>query len=118
MTAKKTAAPAAPAAKPTKPAAKATPVKNGKAEHEDKKVASKAPAAKAAPADAKGKPGRKPKADEKVVAKKAEESDVDLSDLEADLEGEPEAEIVDEGEAKAAKAKPLRMKVSRAKERA
>jgi len=119
MTAKKTAAPVAPA-KPTKPAAKAAPAKGGKAEHEDKKTAAKGPAAKAAPVDgAKGKPGRKPKVDEKAAAaKKPEDSDVDLSDLEADLEGEPEAEVAGEGEAKAAKAKPLRMKVSRAKERA
>ena len=62
----------------------------------------------------KGKAGRKPvKVDEK--SKKADGSDVDLSDLEADLEGEPEADV--ETEAKV-KAKPLRMKVSRAKERA
>ncbi|MBQ1762816.1 MAG: RNA polymerase sigma factor RpoD, partial [Aquincola sp.] len=56
--------------------------------------------------------------------------DADLSDIESDLEGEPEAEAeavdtaetVDTVEASdgepAAKAKPLRMKVSRAKERA
>ena len=37
--------------------------------------------------------------------------------LDAELEGEPEAEAADDG-AKAEKAKPLRMKVSRAKERA
>jgi len=62
----------------------------------------------------KGKAGRKPgKADDK--GKKADGSDVDLSDLESDLEGEPEADV--ETEAKV-KAKPLRMKVSRAKERA
>ena len=41
-------------------------------------------------------------------------SDVDLSEIEADLEGEPVAAEADT----AAKAKPLRMKVSRAKERA
>ena len=64
----------------------------------------------------KGKPGRKPKVDDKAK-KKPEESDVDLSELEADLEGEPDAESTAEGESKA-KAKPLRMKVSRAKERA
>src|SRR5881628_3334101 len=101
-------------AKAAKPAAKALPVKSTKAEAEDKKKLRAAPAVKALD-DAKGKRGRKPKVDEKP-GKKAEESDVDLSDLEADLEGEPEA--ADEGEAKAAKVKPLRMKVSRAKERA
>ena len=45
---------------------------------------------------------------------KPEASDVDLSDLESELEGEP----IVVAEADAAKAKPLRMKVSRAKERA
>ncbi len=49
-------------------------------------------------------------------AKKPSGGDIDLSDLESDLEGEAEVEAVD-SESKA-KAKPLRMKVSRAKERA
>jgi RNA polymerase primary sigma factor len=68
---------------------------------------------------AKAKPGRKPK-DEKVKAKaesNSEDNDVDLSDLESDLEGEPEVETASSDEGKV-KAKPLRMKVSRAKERA
>ncbi|QTN25305.1 RNA polymerase sigma factor RpoD [Rhizobacter sp. AJA081-3] len=117
MTAKKSAAPAK-AAKATKPA---------KAEVEDKKkaavaktsaVAEKAAkpgkAAKAEVPAAKGKPGRKGK-DDKV--KKEEPADEDFSDLEAELEAEPEVEAADEGETKV-KAKPLRMKVSRAKERA
>ncbi|MFZ2651159.1 MAG: RNA polymerase sigma factor RpoD [Burkholderiaceae bacterium] len=66
--------------------------------------------AQAPVASTKGKPGRaKAKANDK--AKPGEDIEVDLSDLEADLEGEP---VVDAG----AKAKPLRMKVSRAKERA
>lgn len=112
MTAKKSApAKAATPAPATKPAAK------GKAAAEDLKKAAKPAAKAAAPkaVEAKGKPGRKPKVDEK--AKKTEDSDVDLSDLEADLEGEPEVEAVAEDETKV-KAKPLRMKVSRAKERA
>ena len=46
---------------------------------------------------------------------KAEANDVDLSEIESDIAGEPEVDT--EAEAKA-KAKPLRMKVSRAKERA
>ncbi|MBL0090916.1 MAG: RNA polymerase sigma factor RpoD [Piscinibacter sp.] len=117
MTAKKSAAPAK-AAKATKPA---------KADVEDKKktavakssaVAEKAAkpgkAAKAEVPAAKGKPGRKGK-DDKV--KKEEPADEDFSDLEAELEAEPEVEAADEGETKV-KAKPLRMKVSRAKERA
>ncbi len=109
MTAKKSAP--AKAATPA-PAAK-TAAKGKAAAAEDPKKAAKATAPKAA--EAKGKPGRKPKVDEK--AKKAEDSDVDLSDLESDLEGEPEVEAVAEDETKV-KAKPLRMKVSRAKERA
>ena len=112
MTAKKSApAKAATPAPATKTAARA------KAAAEDPKKAAKPATKAAAPkaAEAKGKPGRKPKVDEKT--KKTEDNDVDLSDLESDLEGEPEVEAVAEDEAKV-KAKPLRMKVSRAKERA
>ncbi len=122
MTAKKSAPAPAPKAA-AKPAAK-TVAKGGKAEAEEKKVAAatktgaKASAAKPAAEDAKGKRGRKPKDDKATAAKKPEAEEEDFSDLEADIEGEPEAEVPDEGEAKAAKAKPLRMKVSRAKERA
>jgi len=75
--------------------------------------------AKAGAGDDKPKRGRKPaKGDDK--SKKAELGDEDFSDLEADLEGEPEAEVAesaDDGDSKV-KVKPLRMKVSRAKERA
>ena len=117
MTAKKSAPATATKAAPTidVKVAKAAP-KAAKVEETPKKAAAK-PAAKAVvEVAAKGKPGRKPKADEKVVAKKSEENDVDLSDLESDLEGEPEVEsAADETKVKA---KPLRMKVSRAKERA
>ncbi len=66
-----------------------------------------------APAKGKG-PAAKGKAAAGKASDKAakpEASDVDLSEIEADLEGEP---VVDA----TAKAKPLRMKVSRAKERA
>ncbi|ART48910.1 RNA polymerase sigma factor RpoD [Acidovorax carolinensis] len=64
--------------------------------------------AKAAPA----KRGRKPKA----AAGEVGSDDADLSDIEADLEGEvePEAEAAPTAE----KVKPLRMKISKAKERA
>ena len=112
MTAKKSApAPATKAAPATKTAVKA------KIDDTTKKVAK--PAAKAVETAAKGKPGRKPKVEDKTV-KKSVENDVDLSDLESDLEGEPEVDTavdttVDESKVKA---KPLRMKVSRAKERA
>jgi RNA polymerase primary sigma factor len=89
--------------------------KSAKADEPAKK--SGKPVAKAAE-PLKGKTGRKSvpaKADEKPKA--AEDNDVDFSDLEADLEGEPEVESAQDSEAKV-KAKPLRMKVSRAKERA
>ena len=127
MTAKKPApAKATPAA--TKPAVAAKPAKAGAAaaaatpaakaddKHKSAKPTAKAaaPKGKVEPPAAKGKPGRKPKEDAKA---KPEESDVDLSDLESELEGEPEAEAADDSETKV-KAKPLRMKVSRAKERA
>ena len=92
------------------------------------KTASKAAAPKAAPKpaaeEAKGKRGRKGKAEEK--AKPALAADEDFADIEAELEGEPEIDAADgsevveageDGETKV-KAKPLRMKVSRAKERA
>jgi RNA polymerase primary sigma factor len=102
MTAKKTA--------PSKAALPAA--KSGKTAVDEKKKPAKAleVAAKSKASAVKGKaPAGKPKSDEKPG--KPEASDVDLSEIEADLEGEP---VVDA----TAKAKPLRMKVSRAKERA
>lgn len=56
------------------------------------------------------KRGRKPK------AKEEDGDDADLSDIESDLEGEVEAEA--EAAPTAEKVKPLRMKISKAKERA
>lgn len=120
MTAKKTAATAKPAAK--------TAAKAAATEEPTKKAASAAKG-KAAPAkaedDGKAKRGRKPKAE--TTSKKADKSaeiDEDLADIDAEIEGEAEveaeAEVVEAeevGEDKP-KAKPLRMKVSRAKERA
>jgi len=117
MTAKKSA--------PTAAVKPATPAKAATEKSGDKKVAAvKQPAAskteaktasKAVAADDKAKKGRKPaKVDAK--AKKAELVEEDFSDIEGDLEGEPEVEVADDAEK--AKAKPLRMKVSRAKERA
>jgi RNA polymerase primary sigma factor len=124
MTAKKPAAAAKTKAKsspakpaPAKPAAKAS-AKAG-ATVEAPKKATTAAKGKAAPAkaddDGKSKRGRKAKAE----VKKSADLDDDLVDIEADLEAEAEPELaeVDEGEDKP-KAKPLRMKVSRAKERA
>jgi RNA polymerase primary sigma factor len=72
---------------------------------------------KAAPA---ASPAAAPKVAAKTAAKASFDED-DVADIEADLEGEPvegsEAEVEDTGGDKP-KAKPLRMKVSRAKERA
>ncbi|WP_295645566.1 RNA polymerase sigma factor RpoD, partial [uncultured Methylibium sp.] len=126
MTAKKSApAPASKSAKPAatakKPAGKPADVELKKAKAAAapaKGAAAKAPAKPAAKPPAKtavveaqkGKPGRKPKAGAKPAAPEIEE---DLSDIEADLEGEVETSTEE-----TAKAKPLRMKVSRAKERA
>jgi len=98
----------------------------------EKKVAktrvAKAEAAEGAPAAEPKKRGRKPKAAAaaepaagKKESKKAAFEEEDLADIESDLEGEPEAveaEGGDEGGEDKPKAKPLRMKVSRAKERA
>ncbi|WQG66868.1 RNA polymerase sigma factor RpoD [Comamonas testosteroni] len=97
---------AAPAAKKTV-AKKAAPAK--------KAAAVKAPAASADADKTPAKRGRKPK------AKETDEDmdDADLSDIDSDLEGEIEEETVAEASAAPAeKAKPLRMKISKAKERA
>ncbi len=67
----------------------------------------KSQSAEAAPAKAGAKRGRKPK--NGAQAKPGE--DLDLSDIEDDLAGEPVAETTE-------KVKPLRMKISKAKERA
>ncbi len=71
-------------------------------------ASAKAPAKKAA-----AKRGRKPKAKEEGL-----DDDADLSDIESDLEGEPEPEAEASADAPVEKAKPLRMKISKAKERA
>ncbi|MGQ0731873.1 RNA polymerase sigma factor RpoD [Acidovorax sp.] len=78
-----------------------------------KKPGRPAKAAGAAEAKAPAKRGRKPKA-----AAGSDESvdDTDLSDIEADLEGE--IEETPEAAATVEKVKPLRMKISKAKERA
>jgi RNA polymerase primary sigma factor len=138
MTAKKTAA--VPAAKPANDTASATaPVPVDKPEAKATKVAKAAAAkpavakpaaaavksaAKTAPAKGKAKaetPPAKGGAKKPAAGKAAPPvEEVDMTDIEADLEGEPEAEVdtaVVDGE-KTEKVKPLRMKVSRAKERA
>src|SRR3989339_2211862 len=80
-------------------------------------VAKKKPAKAAKAADAtspdKAAAKRGPKA---KAAKKGEDHDVDMSDIEDDLVGEPE--VAEVAEASTEKVKPLRMKISKAKERA
>ncbi|MDR7149049.1 RNA polymerase primary sigma factor [Hydrogenophaga palleronii] len=61
------------------------------------------------------KRGRKPKTG---ASKDADMDDADLSDIEDDLTGEPEAEVADATAQPTEKVKPLRMKISKAKERA
>jgi RNA polymerase primary sigma factor len=138
MTAKKTAAAPAPVetklAKPAAPASKAAPAPAKPGSKPAPKPAVKPAPKAAAPIVAKtaaktaAKPAAKapakpePKAAAKAVAKKdagkkAVVEEVDLSDIEAELEPEVEAEV-EAVEGKEVKAKPLRMKVSRAKERA
>jgi RNA polymerase primary sigma factor len=124
MTAKKTL-PQKPPAKPAKVAAKAKDEDKHAKKAPPAKTAAK-PAAKAAPAkpgakapakaeEAKGKRGPKGK---DVKGAPGKEADEEFEALEAELEGEEEAQGGDDAESKVAKAKPLRMKVSRAKERA
>ena len=131
MTAKKTDAPAkaaAPAKTATKTPAKDTAAKAAPAKTEKKvdakaeKTKAAAPVAKAAaPAARPAAKGAKPaaKTDDKKGKKGKEapkaEDDVDLVDIEAEF-ADAEPEVVEE--AKEEKVKPLRMKVSRAKERA
>ena len=104
---------------PAKPSEKAAakdeakkPVKAAAAEEVVKKKPGRPPKAQVADAgDAPktgAKRGRKPKA-----ATESKADDLDLSDIEEDLAGEPVAEA-----ATTEKVKPLRMKISKAKERA
>jgi RNA polymerase primary sigma factor len=107
---------AAQTAETAQPAPTAGTVKAKPAVKTDAKAEAKVPAKAAAKAPAKG---AKAAAKGKEAPKKSEEED--LSDIEAELEGEPEVEVevVEEVATESeAKAKPLRMKVSRAKERA
>ena len=111
-----TATAKSPKADIVKPAAKATKA-SAKTEAKSAKPATSAKAAKPTKDTAKGKKG--------VEAKGPPAEDVDLADIEAEFEGESETEVEAEAEPEAeaegektVKAKPLRMKVSRAKERA
>jgi RNA polymerase primary sigma factor len=131
MPVQKSAKPVANAAKsaskaPTKTDKKAAPVPTSKAALKaaaDELLTKKKPgrppkaavAAESSAPAAGTKRGRKPKAT--LVAKSSSESeDLDMSDIEADLVGEPEAATTTT--ATGEKVKPLRMKISKAKERA
>ncbi|MBC7942637.1 MAG: RNA polymerase sigma factor RpoD, partial [Chitinophagaceae bacterium] len=104
----KTPAPASVANKSAKPEARAA-----KAEA---KVPAKTPAkVDSKPAASSGAGKKVPEAAKKAMPVVEEE---DLTDIEADIEGEPEVEVAAVEGDKVEKPKPLRMKVSRAKERA
>jgi RNA polymerase primary sigma factor len=92
-----------------KPATKTAAKTATKAKAEDTKKKASAVEAHAPKAAAKKAPAKKAT---KAKGKKASADDEDLGDIEADLEGEP---VIEPG---AEKAKPLRMKISKAKERA
>ncbi|MDO5289360.1 MAG: RNA polymerase sigma factor RpoD [Pseudomonadota bacterium] len=111
-------------AKPAKPAAKKAPAKKAaKPAAEAQEELEVKPAAKKAAAK---KPGRPAKSAEKSApakrgrgkaSAKDVDDDADLSDIEDDLQGEPEEQAPAE-QGTVEKAKPLRMKISKAKERA
>jgi RNA polymerase primary sigma factor len=104
MTAKTPAAPAAKSSKPAKAQAEEKPVKAAAKTSKPAK-----PAAKEEPKAKGAKRGPKPK------DKSAKGGDEPFVDLDAEVEVDAEVEAVEEPEAKV---KPLRIKVSRAKERA
>jgi len=79
------------------------------------KVGTKTAATKPDAKGGKPAPGKKGTEPKKGAAVLEEE---DLTDIEADIEGEPEPEVAAADGDKTEKVKPLRMKVSRAKERA
>ncbi|MFY8082992.1 MAG: RNA polymerase sigma factor RpoD [Rubrivivax sp.] len=111
---------AAPTAKPAKPETKTAKTPKAAA---PAKPATTEPTPKAGQVVSGGKadkPGKKATADKSDVKGTAALLEDDAVDVEADFEGGDEAEIVEAGDAEAekVKAKPLRMKVSRAKERA
>ena len=89
-------------------AAEKTPAAKKKAEKSSAKSASKSAA------KANGKRARSAAKGKKTDA----DDDTDLSDIEDDLQGEPQVQAADANPASAEQPKPLRMKISKAKERA
>ena len=103
----------------TKSAAKSAEKSDGKAAEKTpaaKKTAEKSSAKSASKSAAKanGKRGRSAAKGKKTDA----DDDTDLSDIEDDLQGEPQVQAADANPASAEQPKPLRMKISKAKERA
>ncbi|MDO5086271.1 MAG: RNA polymerase sigma factor RpoD [Comamonadaceae bacterium] len=113
-TAAKAAAKSSSATATTKKAAKAAAAEDAPVKKPGRPAKGAAAAEKSTPPKAKGpaKRGRPGK------AKAKELDEEDLSDIEDDLQGEPEAEAEAAPADGAEKAKPLRMKISKAKERA
>ncbi|HVZ44444.1 MAG TPA: RNA polymerase sigma factor RpoD [Ramlibacter sp.] len=108
-----TKAPAKPEKTPVREESKKTTAKTSAAAEELKKKPGRPPKAAAADTDSPAKRGRKPK-EAAAAPGKPPILEEDLSDIEADfVDSEPPVE-----EVAAAKAKPLRMKISKAKERA
>ncbi|HRL30237.1 MAG TPA: RNA polymerase sigma factor RpoD, partial [Ottowia sp.] len=121
-TSQKPAAKSVPAKAAAKPAAKSAARKTAAPDEVEELSTKKA----AAPAKKAGRPAKGAAAAEKSTPAKRgrpgkagakEVEDEDLSDIEADLEGEPGAEAAP-AEGVVEKVKPLRMKISKAKERA
>ncbi|MBA4260931.1 MAG: RNA polymerase sigma factor RpoD [Comamonadaceae bacterium] len=116
------AAPAAPKKKASPVTAKTpakTTTRKAAAEELDSATEPKKKTGRPAKPPAADKPaakrGRKPKA---AAQGASDPDDADLSDIEDDLSGEIEAEVVDASAQPTEKVKPLRMKISKAKERA
>ena len=103
-----------------KPAARAKTAADEAADDDTPKKRPGRPAKAAGAADAKAAPAKRGRKPTKGKDDDAGGDDADLSDIESDLEGEPEAEVEQTTTTTATveKVKPLRMKISKAKERA
>ena len=102
-----------------KPAARAKTAADEAADDDTPKKRPGRPAKAAGAADAKAAPAKRGRKPTKGKDDDAGGDDADLSDIESDLEGEPEAEVEQTTTtATVEKVKPLRMKISKAKERA
>ena len=114
-------APSVPTKKATPVTAKKTAAKASPDELDTSKTTAAAkaagPAAKKAAAKPAAKRGPKAKAGAKAKSRD-DDDDADMSDIEDDLEGEPEEAVAVDPAQPVEKVKPLRMKISKAKERA